>query len=229
MESHAEDLFLPDAWLGMKRCATHTTCPAHACACQRAHTQPQQRRCPPRRLVQYGHYVDSLEEQEAAPFCTDCATNRKILEHAWQVVANEFYDPYGRFNQAEWAARLQQTLEQHGGAPPPGILCSCARCGRTHPGRAHSGRKRRRRARRHAREQGRVVRGGAADDWWPGRSVQRVSRARRLPRRHPQAHQGRARLHVRDRSRCGLAAPPRSLPWPRRRARETPLRVQAWV
>ena len=126
MESHAEDLFLPDAWLGMKRCATHTTCPAHACACQRAHTQPQQRRCPPRRLVQYGHYVDSLEEQEAAPFCTDCATNRKILEHAWQVVANEFYDPYGRFNQAEWAARLQQTLEQHGGVPPTGF-CAAVR------------------------------------------------------------------------------------------------------
>lgn len=74
------------------------------------------------RLVQYGHYVDSLEEQEEAPFCTECATNRKILEHAWQVVANEFYDPYGRFNQAEWASKLQQTLERHGGA-----FCVCAR------------------------------------------------------------------------------------------------------
>ena len=29
-----------------------------------------------------------------------CTANRLLLEHTWQVVANEFYDASGRFSQA---------------------------------------------------------------------------------------------------------------------------------
>lgn len=33
-----------------------------------------------------------------------------------QTVANEFYDPAGRFSQQAWAGQLQAVLAQHGGA-----------------------------------------------------------------------------------------------------------------
>jgi hypothetical protein len=86
MESYAEDMFTPEAWVGMQA------------------------------LVAYGHYVDTLADLEAEEDCFQCKANRDILEHAWQVVANEFYDPLGRFNQGHWAGELQKTLQANGGA-----------------------------------------------------------------------------------------------------------------
>ena len=47
----------------------------------------------------YGRYVDTLEPLESHEDCFQCKSNREILEHAWQVVANEFYDPHGQFSQ----------------------------------------------------------------------------------------------------------------------------------
>lgn len=67
------------------------------------------------RLVAYGKYVDTLKKLEDAPDCLECTANREILEHAWQVVANEYYDPYGKFSQADWAGVLQKALEGNGG------------------------------------------------------------------------------------------------------------------
>jgi hypothetical protein len=32
-----------------------------------------------------------------------------------QTVANEFYDPAGRFSQQAWAGQLQAVLQKHGG------------------------------------------------------------------------------------------------------------------
>lgn len=40
-----------------------------------------------------------------------CVDNRLLLEKAWQVVANEFYDSQGRFSQAAWAGQLLHTLQ----------------------------------------------------------------------------------------------------------------------
>jgi hypothetical protein len=68
------------------------------------------------RLVEYAHYVDTLGDRENGLGCAQCKANREILEHAWQVVANEYYDPYGHFTQADWAGKLQSTLEDYGGA-----------------------------------------------------------------------------------------------------------------
>jgi hypothetical protein len=70
------------------------------------------------RLLQYGKYVDSLEDAEAAPGCESCAENRRILEQAWQVVANEYFDPKGRFSQTWWAGELEKALRSTGGAHP---------------------------------------------------------------------------------------------------------------
>jgi hypothetical protein len=67
------------------------------------------------RLVSYGKYVGTLEQLEAAPDCLQCAANREILEHVWQVVANEYYDPHGKFSQADWAGVLRKTLQGNGG------------------------------------------------------------------------------------------------------------------
>jgi hypothetical protein len=53
-------------------------------------------------------YVEGLEAaEEAEPACVD---NRLQLEKAWQVVANEFFDPHAAFSQAAWAAQLHNTL-----------------------------------------------------------------------------------------------------------------------
>jgi hypothetical protein len=59
--------------------------------------------------------VDSLEDWESSLGCSQCKANREILEHAWQVVANEYYDPYGHFTQADWAGKLQSTLQAYNG------------------------------------------------------------------------------------------------------------------
>jgi hypothetical protein len=65
--------------------------------------------------VEYERYVDSLLDREEEPDCTMCTANRKVLEQAWQVVANEFFDPYGRFSQTKWAGELKDALESAGG------------------------------------------------------------------------------------------------------------------
>lgn len=82
------------------------------------------------RLVAYGEYVETLQDLEEEDDCFQCRANREVLEEAWQVVANEFYDPTGRFSQAKWASELQKTLHENGGARPKASKASCspARC-----------------------------------------------------------------------------------------------------
>ena len=58
------------------------------------------------RIVHYAKFVESLKDTEEGPGCEHCTDNRLLLEHAWQVVANEFYDPAGHFSQAKWADQL---------------------------------------------------------------------------------------------------------------------------
>ena len=55
--------------------------------------------------------MEGLKDAEEAPDCEHCTDNRLLLEHAWQVVANEFYDPAGRFSQAKWADQLLTTFK----------------------------------------------------------------------------------------------------------------------
>lgn len=59
--------------------------------------------------------MDSLEAIESTPGCESCKENRKVLEQAWQVVANEYFDPTGKFSQTWWAGELQRSLADHGG------------------------------------------------------------------------------------------------------------------
>ncbi|WIA08921.1 hypothetical protein OEZ85_008338 [Tetradesmus obliquus] len=70
------------------------------------------------KLQRYAQYLETLADAgvEEAPGCESCAANRMMLERAWQTVANEFYDPAGRFSQQAWAGQLQAVLAQHGGA-----------------------------------------------------------------------------------------------------------------
>ena len=63
------------------------------------------------RIVHYAKFVEGLKDAEEAPGCEHCTDNRLLLEHAWQVVANEFYDPAGKFSQAKWADQLLRTFE----------------------------------------------------------------------------------------------------------------------
>lgn len=63
------------------------------------------------RIVQYAKFVEGLKDAEEAPGCEHCTDNRLLIEHAWQVVANEFFDPAGHFSQATWADQLLQTLQ----------------------------------------------------------------------------------------------------------------------
>lgn len=63
------------------------------------------------RIVHYAKFVEGLKDAEEAPGCEHCTDNRLLLEHAWQVVANEFYDPAGQFSQAKWADQLLRTFE----------------------------------------------------------------------------------------------------------------------
>lgn len=63
------------------------------------------------RVLDVARFVDdhlSIEEQKG---CELCATNRKILEKAWQVIANEYFDPSGKFSQAAWARQLLKALQ----------------------------------------------------------------------------------------------------------------------
>jgi len=63
------------------------------------------------RIVHYAKFVESLKDTEEGPGCEHCTDNRLLLERAWQVVANEFYDPAGRFSQAKWADQLLTTFK----------------------------------------------------------------------------------------------------------------------
>ena len=74
-----------------------------------------------RRISEYVEYVEGEQvaaEEEAHPACV---SNRLMLEKAWQVVANEFFDPRGTFSQAAWAHQLLDTLKARG-TP---VRCSC--------------------------------------------------------------------------------------------------------
>lgn len=75
------------------------------------------------RIIRYGRYVDTLEDIENAPGCEKCRANRMVLEHAWQVVANEYFDPKSNFSQTWWAGELERVLKDHGGV----ITCTPAR------------------------------------------------------------------------------------------------------
>lgn len=71
------------------------------------------------KVAEYARYLESDEVKTAEAACapsSPCLEYRSALEHAYQVVANEMYDPYGRFSQAEWADTLLSTLKAHGGA-----------------------------------------------------------------------------------------------------------------
>lgn len=48
------------------------------------------------------------EEQRG---CELCSGNRKMLEKAWQIVANEYFDPRGEFSQSGWARQLLLALQ----------------------------------------------------------------------------------------------------------------------
>lgn len=61
------------------------------------------------RISDYVSYIESLEAVEEDH--TACVDNRLLLEKAWQIIANEFYDAKGRFSQASWAEQLLGTLK----------------------------------------------------------------------------------------------------------------------
>ena len=66
-----------------------------------------------RSIRAYAAYLDTLETlEDEHPACT---VNRLLLEHTWQVVANEFFDASGRFSQARprlpcWCCHIVATL-----------------------------------------------------------------------------------------------------------------------
>jgi hypothetical protein len=57
----------------------------------------------------YGRLVEGKEEEEKA--CADCLQNRKLVERAWQVVSNEFYDPVNGFSQVRGWLPLQEDMD----------------------------------------------------------------------------------------------------------------------
>ena len=63
------------------------------------------------RVLEVASYVDSKLEAEKEPGCSACASNRRMLEKAWQTIANEYYDPTGNFSQAKWAKELLIALQ----------------------------------------------------------------------------------------------------------------------
>ena len=56
--------------------------------------------------MSYIEGLEAIEESEKA-----CVDNRLLLEKAWQIIANEFYDAKGHFSQASWAEQLLGTLK----------------------------------------------------------------------------------------------------------------------
>lgn len=69
------------------------------------------------RIAEYGKYLDGLEDIEEADKA--CTPNRLLLEKAWQIVANEFYDAKGQFSQSAWAGQLLHTLQVANRLPWP--------------------------------------------------------------------------------------------------------------
>ena len=61
------------------------------------------------RISEYVKYIEGLEAIEEDDKA--CVDNRLLLEKAWQIIANEFYDAKGRFSQATWAGQLPNTLK----------------------------------------------------------------------------------------------------------------------
>ncbi len=61
------------------------------------------------RISEYVKYIEGLEAIEEDDKA--CVDNRLLLEKAWQIIANEFYDAKGRFSQAAWAGQLPDTLK----------------------------------------------------------------------------------------------------------------------
>ena len=55
--------------------------------------------------------VDSKLDAEKEAGCLTCKDNRLLVEKAWQIIANEYYDPHERFSQAAWAKQLLQALQ----------------------------------------------------------------------------------------------------------------------
>ena len=64
------------------------------------------------RISEYVKYIEGLEAIEEDDKA--CVDNRLLLEKAWQIIANEFYDAKGRFSQASWAGQLPDTLKVRG-------------------------------------------------------------------------------------------------------------------
>ncbi len=56
--------------------------------------------------MSYIEGLEAIEEDDIA-----CVDNQLLLEKAWQIIANEFYDAQGRFSQAAWAEQLLSTLK----------------------------------------------------------------------------------------------------------------------
>ena len=73
------------------------------------------------RILEVARFVETVSDAEDDPGCEMCAANRKLLERAWQVIANEYYDPLDRFSQAAWAKQLLLAL-QVGMFPTPLLL-----------------------------------------------------------------------------------------------------------
>ena len=61
------------------------------------------------RISDYVSYIEELEAVEEDDKA--CVDNRLLLEKAWQIIANEFYDAKGHFSQASWAEQLLGTLK----------------------------------------------------------------------------------------------------------------------
>ena len=76
-----------------------------------------------RRISDYVNYIEGLEAVEEDD--TACVDNRLLLEKAWQIIANEFYDAKGHFSQASWAEQLLSTLKV--------IACLSAHCSNLDP------------------------------------------------------------------------------------------------
>ncbi|KAL2621450.1 hypothetical protein R1flu_001655 [Riccia fluitans] len=65
------------------------------------------------KLRQYDELLAKVEAEEK--LCPECTRNRRLLEHAWQTVSNEYYDQYGSFSQSAWAGKLYDSLSSAGG------------------------------------------------------------------------------------------------------------------
>ena len=63
------------------------------------------------RIIEVAKLAESRMDAEKAPGCGTCKDNRLLVEKAWQIIANEYYDPKERFSQAAWARQLLQAFQ----------------------------------------------------------------------------------------------------------------------